>query len=94
MQAYSEKQQSYWKLTGDTVIVLFASNIMVPLTVGSFLRILKQRKHHQILKIKILLQSKANPGKKKNAKHILTCTPFSQWSGPRLPTARSISSAA
>jgi hypothetical protein len=37
-----ERHQSYWKLTGDTVMVLFASNIMVPLTVGSFLLILKQ----------------------------------------------------
>ena len=38
------KHESYWKFTGDKVIVLFASNIMVPLTAGSFLLILKQQK--------------------------------------------------
>lgn len=35
------QQPSYfgapWKFTGEIVIVLFASNMMVPLTVGSFL---------------------------------------------------------
>ena len=41
----STKQKSYWKFTGDTVIVLFASNIMVPLTVGSFLLTLQQKNH-------------------------------------------------
>lgn len=94
MQAYSEKHQSYWKLTGDTVIVLFASNIMVPLTVGSFLRILKQKKTPPNIKDQNPSTKQSKSREKKNAKHILTCTPFSQSSGPRLPTARSISSAA
>lgn len=34
------KHHPYWKFTGDTVIVLFASNTIVPLIVGSFLLIL------------------------------------------------------
>lgn len=38
------KLKSYLKFTGDTVIVLFASNIMAPLTVGSFLLILQKKK--------------------------------------------------
>lgn len=32
--------KTYLKFTGDTVMVLFASKIMVPLTAGSFLLIL------------------------------------------------------
>lgn len=94
MQAYSETHQSYWKLTGDTVMVLFASNKMVPLTDGSFLRILKHKQTTQNIKDQNHSTKQSNAREKRNAKHILTCTPFSQSSGPRLPTAHSISSAA
>jgi len=35
--------KSYWKLTGDTVIVLFASNMIVPFTTISFRLALSQQ---------------------------------------------------
>lgn len=35
------ENQSYLKFTGDIAIVLFSSNVIVPLTVGSFLLVLK-----------------------------------------------------
>ena len=46
------KHHSYWKFTGDTVMVLFASNIIVPLTVGSFLLILQQENKNRTLLVK------------------------------------------
>lgn len=36
------KTPSYWKFTGETVIVLFASKMIVPFTVGSFLLVLNK----------------------------------------------------
>lgn len=78
MHAYSERSQSYWKLTGDTVIVLFASNIMDPLTAGSFLLILKQTDNtkYQILKFYVV---KAKQGKTMQNFHRLVFHSSSCW---------------
>lgn len=74
-------------------MVLFASNIMDPLTVGSFLLILMQPNNTKYQRSKNCSIFKVKKKNEMQAKQILTCTPFSQWLGPKSPTARSISSA-
>lgn len=84
------EHKTYLKFTGDTVIVLFSSNIIVPFTVGSFLLVLNQA-NQQVINIECIHSTTTFTSH--DSQHKLTCTPFSQSLDPVSPIAHSTSSA-